>query len=244
MKYKIAIPTHRRSNTIGDLTLKLLEEFEPTDIYLFISDVEDFGLYLEKYPQYNLVLTDTKNVRDKFNFVQNYFNDEWVVVMEDDIKKVKDLYNRHLRNILWSCITFCDKRKYKAWGVYPSSNEFFMKKDIEVGLTYLVANMFAFKAEKTDRLDCVLNTKNDYERSILYYNFYGSTVRFNFLSCQTNNYSNKGGMQTEKEIRAELEKEASEALCEKYPHIFTINTNRKSVYTELKMNKNVIKIKG
>lgn len=244
MKYKIAIPTHRRSETIGGLTLKLLQEFDPSSIYLFISDDEDFAKYEQKYSQYNLILTNTKNVKEKFNFIQNYFNDEWIVVMEDDIKRVKDLYDRHLKNILWSCIAFCDKRNLKAWGVYPSSNEFFMKKDIEIGLTYLVANLFAFKAHKTDNLNCELETKNDYERSVLYHNFYGAIVRFNFLSCQTNNYTNKGGMQTEKDKRAEMEKEASELLCQKYSHIFSINHNRKSKYTELKMNKNVVKIKG
>jgi hypothetical protein len=244
MKYKFAIPTHRRSDIIGNLTLNTLKDFDKENIYLFISDDEDYKLYEELYPEYNLVLTNTKSVKEKFNFVQNYFSEgEWVVVLEDDVKEVQDLYERHLSNVLWYIFNFCGKHKIEAWGIYPSSNLFFMKKDIEVGLTYLVANMFGFISKKTENLNCILETKNDYERSILFHKVYGRVARFNFLSCKTNNYKTKGGMQTEKQQRSDMEFVASNKLVEMYPNIFSINEGRKSEYTELKMNKSVVKIK-
>jgi type II secretory pathway component PulF len=62
------------------------------------------------------------------------------------------------------------------------------------------------------------------------------------VSCITNNYTNKGGMQNETN-RAQDEKEASQQLIKNYPGIFDINNNRKSKYTELKMKKEYQKIK-
>lgn len=244
MSYKIAVPTHRRVDMLGELTLNCLKDFNPQDIYLFISDQKDFDLYQQKYSQYNLVLTNTKDVKEKFNYVQNYFPpDQWVVVFEDDIKEVQDLYKRDLKTILSSCIQFCEKNNLKAWGVYPSSNLFYMKKDLEVGLTFLIANLFAFKAVEPGKLDVSFTSKHDYERSVLYSNFYGAVVRFNFISCKTNNYGNKGGIQEEKDQREEMEAFVSKELARLYPHIYSINEGRKSIYTELKMNKNVVKYK-
>jgi hypothetical protein len=244
MNYKIAIPTHRRVDKIGELTLNVLKDFDPSNIYLFISDSEDYELYKDKYPQYQHVLTDTHNVCDKFNFVQQYFPDDtWVVVLEDDIKEVQDLDERPLSTILWYMLKFCSSNGIEAFGVYPSSNKFFMKRSIDVGLTYLVANLFGFKSRKTENLNCVLPTKNDYERSVLFYLEYGKMVRFNFVSCKTNNYTNKGGMNFDKKDRELKENDASNQLVDLYPHIFSINTKRKSGFTELKMNKSVKTIK-
>ena len=238
--YKIAVPTHRRSDKIGDLTLKVLEDFPPTNIYLFISDEEDYKLYQELYASYNLILTHTDNITSKFNFVQQYFPEgEWVVILEDDIKEVQDLQGRHLTNLLWYMLRFCQSNKIEAFGVYPSSNMFFMKNTIEVGLTFMVGNFFGFKSKKNLELNCSLKSKIDYERSVLYFLEYGKIARFNFVSCKTNNYTNAGGMNTTKENRQIKEKEASEELVKKYPHIFSFNNKRKSGFTELKMNKKV-----
>lgn len=244
MNYKIAVPTHRRVELLGQQTLKLLEDFDPKDIYLFISDQQDYDFYKEKYEDYNLVLTNTKNVKEKFNYVQNFFPpDEWVVVFEDDIQQVQDLFNRDVKTVLSSCINICEKANQRAWGVYPSANLFYMRKDIEVGLTFLIANLFGFKSVNTDKLDVSFTSKHDYERSVLYYNFYGSVVRFNYLSCKTKNYGNKGGIQVDLESRENEEKYVSNELCRLYPDIYSINEGRKSKFTELKMNKNVVKYK-
>lgn len=238
---KIAIPTHRRSDVINSLTLSLLQGFNKKDIYIFISDAEDYDLYEQVCSGYNLVFCNTDNATDKFNYIQNYFEgNEYIFVIEDDIKKVQSLVTQDLVKLFGFIEQYCRKKDIKAWGVYPSSNKFFMSKSIDVGLTYLVANLFGFKANKDGRLQCQLKTKTDYERSIRYYNTLGKLARFNFISCVTNNYSNKGGMQ-EIEDRAKIEREASLMLCKLYPNIFAINDKRKSKYTEIKMKKDVQK---
>lgn len=246
MEFKIAIPTHRRSDLIGDMTLKLFKDFNKEDIYLFISDEEDYENYKQFYSDYNLILTLTDNVRDKFNFIQNYFKEGLLIfVLEDDIKEIKDIVNSNIADTFNFIIRYVKKSKCKSFGVYPSSNEFFMSRTIEYGLTYLVANMFGFISQR-DQINkdnnCFLKTKNDYERSVLYFKNTGKSIRFNFISCLTNNYTTKGGMQELKE-RELLEEEACFYLIKRYPKIFSYNDNRSSKYRELKMNKKVKKIK-
>ena len=238
---KIAIPTHRRSDTINKLTLSLLTEFDKKDIHLFISDEADMSKYMEVCPDYNLVLCGTDNATDKFNYIQNYFDvGVFVIVIEDDIKQIQSLMTKNLQKLFSFIVNYCNNKKINSFGVYPSSNKFFMSKTIDIGATYIVANLFGFRSNKDHRVLCQLKTKTDYERSVKYYKYMGNIARFNFISCLTNNYKNQGGMQ-EIADRASLERQASLMLCKLYPDIFSINANRKSQYTEIQMVKNVVK---
>ena len=238
---KIAIPTHRRSDSINKLTLSLLSDFDKKDIYLFISDEQDMTLYKKICPDYNLVLCETDNATDKFNYIQNYFDvGVFVIVIEDDIKQIQSLMTKDLKKLFGFIINYCNNKQINSFGVYPSSNKFFMSKTIDIGATYIVANLFGFKSNKDHRVLCQLKTKTDYERSVKFYKHMGNIARFNFISCLTNNYTNKGGMQ-EIADRASLERQASLMLCKLYPDIFSINENRKSKYTEIQMAKNVVK---
>jgi len=238
---KIAIPTNRRSDVINKLTLSLLQKIDKKDIFIFISDVQDYKLYQKECIGYNLILCNTNNATNKFNYIQNYFDcNEFIFVIEDDIKKIQSLVTNDVTKLFKFIESYCLKNNINSFGVYPSSNKFFMSKTIDVGLTYIVANLFGFKSFNDSRLLCKMKTKTDYERSVLYYNVLGDIARFNFISCLTNNYNNKGGMQ-DNGGRSEIEKESSYMLCSMYPNIYSINNNRKSKYTELKMNKNVIK---
>ena len=240
--FKIAIPTHRRSETIKDLTLNALNGID-AEIYIFISDEEDYEKYKRTLPEYNLILCNTRSVAEKFNYIQNYFDEgTFVMVIEDDIKEIKNLMGYSTEKLLKFIYNFCVNNNLSCWGVYPSSNDFYMKKTIDVGLTYIVANLYGFISRRDDRLLCHLKTKNDYERSVKYYEVYRRIARFNFAACKTNNYTNKGGMQMETNREAD-ELEASNALVEMYPRIFDINTRRKSKYTELTMKKEYKKLK-
>lgn len=244
MNYKIAIPTHRRSSTLRGLTLSLMDSIPPSDIFLFISDEEDFKTYEKDYGEYNLILCNTKSVKEKFNFVQQYFvNGEWVIVLEDDIKEIQDLGNRSTKDLIEYMISFTESKRSKCFGIYPSSNKFFMTDSVEVGLTFLVAHLYGFIAESNPELNCKEEVKIDYERSVLFWSELSPIVRFNHVSCKTNNYTNKGGIQEVKDTRAELERVSCDNLVKRYPSIFSINDKRKSKYTELKMNKNSVKVK-
>jgi len=210
---KIAIPTHRRSDTINKLTLSLLTEFDKKDIYLFISDDADMSRYMEVCPDYNLVLCETDNATDKFNYIQNYFDvGVFVIVIEDGIKQIQSLMTKNLQKLFSFIVNYCNNKKINSFGVYPSSNKFFMSKTIDIGATYIVANLFGFRSTKDHRVLCQLKTKTDYERSVKYYKYMGNIARFNFISCLTNNYKNQGGMQDIAD-RESLEHQASLMLC-------------------------------
>jgi hypothetical protein len=240
--FNIAIPTHRRHSVIKKLTLSAIEGIECKSIKIFVSDDDDYNLYRQELPDYEIIICSTTNVRDKFNFIQSYYDDgEFVMVIEDDIAEIQTIKGISVSAAIKFIYQYCLSSQIKSFGVYPSSNKFFMSKSIEIGLTYLVANLFGFVSTRDNRLLCSLPTKNDYERSVKYSEVYGKVARFNFVSCRTNNYGNKGGMQVISN-RAKLEDYASEELCKLYPDIFSINLSRKSKYKELKMNKKCKKI--
>jgi hypothetical protein len=186
-------------------------------------------------------LCNTDNVTDKFNYIQNYWDDgDYVFVVEDDIKRIESLVTKDIQKLFAFIESYCVKNRTPAFGVYPSSNKYFMSKTVEVGLTYIVANLFGFTAKRDPRLLCHLPSKNDYERSVLYNKVYGPIARFNFLACVTDNYKNAGGMQGVGDRKA-IEREASFALCALYPDVYSINAKRKSGFAEVKMKKNVQK---
>lgn len=237
--YQIAIPTHLRSSTIAHHTLKVLAGVD-APVTLFCSNDVD----AQRYRQYerdsvSIVVTNTNDATGKFNAIQQWYAaGTFVFVLEDDIQRVQSLYTQSVRSILNQMYAFCRKHNIAACGIYPSSNKYFMRKSIDVGMTYLVANMFGFTASSDARLLCTLPTKTDYERSVRYAQVYGKVARFNYVSCLTNNYKNAGGMQ-ELNNRAQLEADASYALVDMYPKVFSINNNRKSQYTEVNMSKRI-----
>lgn len=241
--YEIAIPTHLRSKTIAQHTLKLLEGVS-VPITLFCSNDED----AERYRKYasasvRIIVTNTTDATGKFNAIKSWYPvGTFVFVIEDDIQRMQSLYTQSVRSILNQMYTFCKQHNIAACGVYPSSNKYFMRKTIDVGMTYLVANLFGFTASADQRLLCTLPTKTDYERSVRFAQVYGKVARFNFVSCITNNYKNAGGMQ-ELANRAQLEADASYALVGMYPKVFSINGNRKSQYTEVNMVKRITSIR-
>lgn len=242
MNYKIAIPTHRRSRSINKNTLTALGAVS-AEKTIFISDEADMDAYAD-IGGVKKVLCNTSTATEKFNFIQEYYScgNDFIIVVEDDIRVVQSLFNYSLPKTIQFMVDFCNGRGIRCFGVYPSGNKYFMKPTIDIGLTYIVANLFAFKPTADKRLILSMPTKTDYERSVLYYLVYGDIARFNFVSCLTSNYTNKGGMQDIKN-RAELEQYASHELCRLYPDIFEVNHSRKSRYCELKMKKNYIQIK-
>ena len=69
---------------------------------------------------------------------------------------------------------------------------------------------------------------------MLYFDKYKKVIRLNMLAPKTNYYDEEGGMQvtrTEERITA-----SALTLIKRYPNYCTLNTNKKSSHTEIKLN--------
>lgn len=239
--YSIAIPSHRRSETIGNKTLKFVKDHNLSpDIEVFCSDKRDADIYKTRIKE-KIIVADTDNVRDKFNFVHNYYDEDTnVLIIEDDVTGILNKTEHSLDQIIKWGFEMCKQNDSRIFGIYPSANLMFMDNSVDIGFVYVVANLYGIRSKNNPKTDCVLNTKNDYERSAKYFTEYERNLRVNFLACKTNNYKNKGGMQDIKN-RAEQETEASCALIEQYPNLYQENAKRKSGFMEIKSSRQYVK---
>jgi hypothetical protein len=238
----VAIPSHHRSETIGKhalrFTLQLLQ-VPPKDVFVFVSDEGQLSEYRRAIGAHgvNIICANTKCVRDKFNFVHSYFNDgRDVLVIEDDVKGFISISDIAAPEIIKQGFQKMRELKKSLWGIYPSSNKFYMRKAIQCGFNFIVANVYGFIADGDKNLLIKEHSKTDYERSILYYKHKGGSVRFDYVAADTNNYTNKGGMQL-LDNRAQLESTACLNLIRRFPNYVSYKTGTKSRYTEIKLLK-------
>lgn len=238
----IAIPSHLRSSIAPTHAIRFaIEDLEvnPAEIYVFVSDDQQMPDYAEslKGTGVNIINAKTKNVRDKFNYVHLYFKDSRdVLVIEDDVKGLTGLGNLNPKEIVKKGFDTMHKQGKSLWGIYPSSNKYFMKPTVRWGFNYIVANMYGFTADGDKRLLIKEHSKTDYERSILYAIYKGGSVRLDYVAAKTNNYTTKGGMQV-MDNRAELESTAAANLVKRFPKYVTPKRGTKSKYAEIKLIK-------
>ena len=226
MKYKIAIPSHRRSELLLDKTLNVLKGIDKQLIHIFVSDEQDVKEYKELLPDYKIIYeTPLNDLKEKHNFMIDYFNnDEWVVFFEDDIEKMIKKKGTKTEDFTGDLETFikigfseCVKEKTKLWGIEPTGNGFYMKNQFQKSWKLVAAYMFGMIIDK--RLKITSAWKHDFERTILHSIYFGGAVRFDMIGVKTNSFKNKGGLQSELngEDRANKEIEGVKFLIKRYP---------------------------
>lgn len=209
---KIAIPTHWRSKTIIEDTLKIVKQFnkDTFEIYIFPNPIEE----TEKYTHLGsdniyVVWLPTKWILQTRNQILEYFN-EWdeIFFMDDDITWAFIWYNKNNKwvkqdlsiNQIEQAITkwFKDikEKGLKLFWFYPVQNAFFMSKTIKVN-QFIIAS--AFGMIKTDlKFDENLPLKEDYDFTIQNYIKYGWAIRYNYITFKAKHYTNAWWCQTER----------------------------------------------
>ena len=238
----IAIPTHLRSDTIASQSISFaLTQLRarPDDVHVFVSDASQLPSYKKALAGtgVNIINAETKNVRDKFNFIHSFFKDSReVLVVEDDVKGLVGITPEQPASIIATGFKQMRDKQKSLWGIYPSSNKFYMRKIVRTGFNYIVANLYGFIADGDARVLIKEHSKTDYERSVLYNIHKNGSVRLDYVAANTNNYTNKGGMQTLPN-RALLESTACLNLIRRFPQYIGIKNGSKSRYMEIKFLK-------
>jgi hypothetical protein len=107
---------------------------------------------------------------------------------------------------------------------------------VQCGFSFIVANIYGFFADGDANVLLKEHSKTDYERSILYFLHKGGSVRLDYVAANTNNYTNKGGMQLLKD-RSQLERTACLNLIRRFPKFVDLKAGTKSRYMEIKLLK-------
>jgi hypothetical protein len=232
MKYKIAIPSYRRSDNF--IVENILQEanIDPKLVYIFVSDIEDYNKYKIKHNQYNIVYNkDLKDLKEKHNYINEYFNEnEFIVVIEDDIKQIvkkngkKVIKFIDLKKLIEIGFNECLKTGSKLWGVSPTDNGFYMSDTYGKCFKVIAGYLFGMIIDK--KIKVSVSQKHDYERTILNKIHYGGVVRFDMFGTSSNSFTNKGGLQ---DIYTSEERKIAE---------INVNNYLTSVYPEYVAKKN------
>ena len=165
-----------------------------------------------------------------------------------NLRKIDESYDRsnnyllplkNLHNLIMKGFQEAERRNLDNWGVYPVENPYFMKptsqhKDDYMSnkLNYIMGGLTGVCNNRKAEIRTI-DDKEDYERSIKYYLKDGGVLRINNVCARTNCYKEPGGMQVDR-TKDRIHKSA-EYLCHKYPQLCSLNTGKKSGYSEVRL---------
>ncbi len=156
-KYRIAIPTYKRSKELFKLTLPLLTEgnIKPEAVFIFLNSDDDADAYTKiavgtVWETANWIITPTEGIGKKRNFMKSFFRDLSikseekvnVLFIDDDISALKQLDNKKLIPttidfVIQKGFSACEKEGLNVWGISHLSNPLFMKNKVSTSLKYI-----------------------------------------------------------------------------------------------------------
>lgn len=242
MDYKIAIPSFNRQKQLLQKTLNTLERYKMPHEKIYIFVVKDeYDTYVDIIgSNYNIVIGELGIVNQR-NFIANYFEEgEYIISIDDDIDDFYEVIDgkiscmKDINTFFVDAFNVLQKEKLYIWGIYPVCNAFFMYEIITTDLRFIIGCCFGFIVRKDAalKLELPMETKEDYQQTILYFNKDGGVVRFNGVTIKTK-FNARGGLGTD---RAERNKTAAENLHAMYPNIIT-RFQRKNGTHEVKLKK-------
>lgn len=243
--YVVAIPTYNRVEEVVNKTLKTLNKGNVSKhrIFLFVANKQQYDLYDSGVPRelYNKIIIGKKGITNQRIFISNYFNEEqYVVSMDDDVEQLEmlrgdKLVKMHNLDLFFNkAYDLMKKENLFIWGIYPVRNPFFMYNEITTDLRFIIGVTYGFITRhlKELKMSSKIETKEDYEQSILFYKKDGGVIRFNNITAKTK-FNAPGGLGAD---RFEKNKFSAEYLVNKYPDI-VIRNDRKNGMPEIKLKK-------
>jgi hypothetical protein len=241
----IVIPTYDRPQLLQECTLAYLDQCGVADdiIHIFVArDPEQSRMYGDVATQcgrgYHWHWDGPVGLHNMRNHITNSFSEGTeILCMDDDIKslifmtentEIKDRqsskrYELHRLNggEFWSWIetafTTLHMSHTKIFGIYPVRNGFFMKDlpYVTEDLRFCVGTCWGYINDH--RIQVTIEEKEDYERTLLCWELFGSVLRYNHVAAVTSYYTTPGGMQSRQNDRQEASKESCQYLVTRFP---------------------------
>lgn len=211
---EIAIPSYNRPSLLLTKTLKLLSDIPKEYIKIYLEDESQLELYKE-IEGYEFVLTHTKGIGNKRNFIKKHTNKEWLFQIDDDITAIIDydkhqLTSREVFDVIIRGFQETEKVGLRLWGINPYDNSFFMKPTISTHLKFICGNFHGIIMKNTLILSTI-NTFEDYYITCTHFIEDGGVLRLNAFGTRTNFATNKGGLQSFFEVGERVKEERMNA---------------------------------
>lgn len=231
MSFVVAIPSYRRADILSTHTLSLCIEcgVDPSQIHVFIvDDPQEECSYIQSTKNLKIhIHKGPLGLHNMRNFITDFFEDgQRILCMDDDIRgmvymdeylTLQDFTGTMFCSWVESAFDALTLGKARLFGVYPVKNSYFMK-DLDYAtedLRFCVGTLWGCINDKSIRI--VTEEKEDFERTILYYQKYGSVLRYNHIAPKTSFYTTKGGMQSRGVDRRVTSEMACRYLLSTYP---------------------------
>lgn len=227
MEYKIAICSHNRTTTLRKKTLRVLELYSiPKEIITIFVAPEELQEYTAAFLGYTVV-QGALGLSANRNAVVSYFPEGTpVFFLDDDIRGFLEYTTQNQRHErqLEDLHGFIQKgflevanANLSLWGLYPSANGRWMRPCLTRGLLFCYGCAFGLLIRK-DILN-EIDFKEDYERSLKFYQRDGSVLRLNWVAPLQSFCKGLGGLNANR--TEDRERAGCEWLSARFPDQMT-----------------------
>jgi hypothetical protein len=246
--WKVVVPSYNRPDGFKDKTLATLKfhNVNPDNIYLFVAN-EDQKIQYEKVistRDVGHIIVAEKGLPQVRNYIFNYFPvGTPIVSFDDDVRsfvildgeKLRPLEPAELGRLINLAFAECERVGAKFWGDYPVPNAFYMTSTISYDLRFIMGSFWGcFNPGSDIKISIGCGEKEDYMRTIQFWQRDKKLVRFNFWSHKTATYGGTGGLQSDGvKVRQARENSTVDLILEKWAQYVRRNPRRKSLYPEI-----------
>jgi hypothetical protein len=229
MTYPIAIRAYDR---IEIPTIELLEKTK-YPIHIFIENEMLLANLPRKYKKHKIIITNTKGLTEKTNFIMNYYPQNTdILICNDDVKNIKKLGKnklevmniREIEKLIEKGFEYMNETGAKLWGLYPVANWFYMEEKFSY-CAFIVGNFWGIKTDSRIKADINVMCKEDHTILAENIKYFGKALRFDMYCADSPCYNPKGMSEYRTE---EKEKKECDYLLKKYPYLFKKNNRRKN----------------
>lgn len=256
--YVIAIPSYKRAKTLKEKTLSVLADhnIDPKIVTVFVANQAEYDVYKAELADTaygeNIVI-GREGLGPVRNFIaQEYYPEgQYIVNMDDDLQMVQKKISEQKLGPVDSLFEEVIKPGFEAleetpgahlWGIYAAANAFFMKERVAKGLYYVIGSMWGHINRHSEDLILTLEDKEDFERSLQYYEKDGVVCRLDNITVKSAYYKEQGGMQETR--TSERITKSAENLVDRFPGLCTMYVRETTGHAELKLRDTREKVLG
>jgi hypothetical protein len=248
MDWKVVVPSYNRPEGFKEKTLATLKyhKIPASHIYLFVANDEQKTMYesVLKKDDVGHIIVGVKGLPEIRNFIFNYFpKNTKLVSFDDDVRgfvrlegdRVRPLRVPEFKQLVDMAFNTCDRVGAKFWGDYPVPNAFYMENSISYDLKFIMGSFWGCYNPGSDVQITIGNgEKEDYMRTIQFWERDGVVVRLNFWSHKTATYNEAGGLQSDGvKARQEREIKTVDTMLKTWPQYIRRNPRRKGLFPEI-----------
>jgi hypothetical protein len=244
--FEVAIPSHDRVQRLNRQSLRMLADggVDRDRITIFVDEPElpeykaklDPALYGNLEPGGRLM-------REQYAAMENHYAEGTrLLCMDDDIKGIRQRIEPQktgampdVQGLVQLLFGIAHGNGTRLWGLYPINNPFFMKPRTNVGLHFLIGQVYGMVVDHDPDLRVRNLAKTDYERTLRWFRKDGAVTRFDFLAADSHMMAPGGLRAADRPDRHQYNELAVEALLDEFPQFVRVKAKRSALGREIRL---------